>query len=192
MRLLDARLPTFAELYTAVQALPEGVTGEILEPGVIRTMGRPGGPHRFSATNIQYALEPFDRQRGGSGWWFEVEVEIRFPEDLLAVPDLSGWQVTEAPPAFVRQNPIEQIPAWCCEVLSPSTERKDREIKLPLYARSGVAWTWLVDPDRHSVEVYESQDAKPSLAARFDGHVQARLPPFDKPFDLGRWWLPPE
>ena len=34
------RNATFEELYRAIQALPPGLTGEILEPGVIRTMGR--------------------------------------------------------------------------------------------------------------------------------------------------------
>ena len=37
------RIPTFEELYLAIEALPEGVTGEVLEPGMIHTMGRPGG-----------------------------------------------------------------------------------------------------------------------------------------------------
>ena len=30
-----ARVPTFDELYRAIEALPPGLTGEILEPGVI-------------------------------------------------------------------------------------------------------------------------------------------------------------
>jgi Uma2 family endonuclease len=190
MRVLDTRIPTFAELYRAIEALPEGVTGEILEPGVIRTMGRPGGPHRFSATSVRDALESFDRKRSGTGRWFEVEAEIRFPGDLLAVPDLSGWRVSEAPPQFIRENPIRRIPDWACEVLSASTERKDRDEKLPMYARSGVGWIWLVDPDRRVVEVYQARDGAPSLSKSAEGDTSTPLPPFDRPFSIGSWWLP--
>jgi hypothetical protein len=32
--------PSFEALYAEVRALPHGSTGEILEPGVLRTMGR--------------------------------------------------------------------------------------------------------------------------------------------------------
>ncbi len=191
MKVLDTRVPSFAELYRAIEALPQGITGEILEPGVIRTMGRPGGPHRFSATSIRDALEPFDRKRGGSGWWFEVEAEIRFLDELLAVPDLSGWKVSEVPPAFIRENPIRRVPDWCCEVLSPSTERVDRDVKLPLYARSDVGWIWLADPQRRAVEVYQARDGAPMLSQRVEGDASAVLPPFERPLAIGQWWLPP-
>jgi hypothetical protein len=45
------KLPTFDDLYAEIAALPEGVTGEILEPGVLRTMSRPGKRHRSAAKN---------------------------------------------------------------------------------------------------------------------------------------------
>lgn len=90
-----------------------------------------------------------DSSGSGLGWWFEQEAQIRFPGDKLAVPDLSGWHLDQdepLPPQFVFENPIVRRPDWCCEVLSPSTEKKDREEKTPLYAQTGVECTWLVDP----------------------------------------------
>jgi len=45
-----AVLPTFEELYEQVRALPEHLTGEILEPGVLRTISRPGKAHRRATT----------------------------------------------------------------------------------------------------------------------------------------------
>ena len=35
------RLPTFDELYDEIEALPVGMTGEILGPGELRTMSLP-------------------------------------------------------------------------------------------------------------------------------------------------------
>src|SRR5690348_7596567 len=95
-----ARKPkTFDELYREIEALPNGVTGEILEPGVLRTMSRRARPHRFGSRRVQESLRAFDKLVGGRGWWFEVEAEIRFASgkkfgarDLLVVSDVSGWR----------------------------------------------------------------------------------------------------
>ena len=47
---------------------------------------------------------------------------------------------------------FEIVPDWLCEILSPSTRSKDREIKLPLYARRGVNHVWLLDPVAQTLE----------------------------------------
>ena len=44
-------------------------------------------------------------------------------------------------------------PMAVCEVLSPSTARIDRRRKLPIYARAGIPFAWLVDPVERLVEV---------------------------------------
>ncbi|MBI2896098.1 MAG: Uma2 family endonuclease [Deltaproteobacteria bacterium] len=181
------RIPAFDELYRQIEALPEGVTGEILEPGVVRTMARPGGRHRFAGWRARRALQGSDLAEGGSGWWFEVEAEIKLPDGLLAVPDLSGWRVTEEPP-FVDANPIEVLPDFCCEVLSPTTARDDRRLKLPLFARSGVGWTWIVDPDLCTVEVYQTVETLAALVLVAKDDDVLILPPFEDEIDVGRFW----
>ncbi len=40
------------------------------------------------------------------------------------------------------------------EILSPSTRRHDRLVKLNLYQRAGVREYWIVDPDTQSVQVF--------------------------------------
>ena len=40
------------------------------------------------------------------------------------------------------------------DVSAPSTESKDRRIKMPLYARYGVPHVWLVDPVARTLEAY--------------------------------------
>jgi Uma2 family endonuclease len=152
-------------------------------------MGRPGPAHRYAARGI---IRRFDGMRDSADWWFEVEAEIRLPEDLLVIPDIAGWRVAHVPPAFIRENPIRQVPAWCCELLSPRTARDDRQIKLPLYVRSGVSWIWLVDPDARVVEVqvHEARAGSPALALKAEGDETCILPPFDADFAIGGWWLP--
>jgi hypothetical protein len=87
------RVSTFDEVYAQIARLPEGVTGEILAPGVLSTMSRPGLPHAHAADMAADALRRHgDPRFGGRGWWIHEEVEARLPGDMLAVPDLCGWR----------------------------------------------------------------------------------------------------
>jgi Uma2 family endonuclease len=183
------RLPTFEELYAEIERLPEGVIGEILEPGVLHTMSRPAKAHRNAAKRLLLALGRSDVGQGGTGWWIEVECEVRLGLRLFD-PDLAGWRVDRVPEQ-PDENPITILPDWACEILSPGTARTDRTIKLPHYARSGVPWVWLVDPVLRTVELYETDPsgrALLTLAASEDEVVA--LPPFDGEIDLARLWLP--
>lgn len=183
------RLPlSFEELYARINALPEGMTGEILEPGVLRTMSRPGKRHRKAARQLLSNLGSRDVELGGKGWWLEVEAELRLGERLV-VPDLTGWRV-ERVPSLPDENPITIVPDWCCEVLSPRTQRDDKHLKLPLFARNGVPWVWLVDPEIRLLEVYATSSGEPILKLSAVDEEAVAPPPFDLPLTLGAWWLP--
>ena len=49
-------------------------------------------------------------------------------------------------------------PDFACEVLSPSTEEKDRGVKFEDYAAHGVREYWLVDPGAETVEQYALEE----------------------------------
>jgi Uma2 family endonuclease len=182
------RTPTFEELYAEILALPEGLTGEILEEGVVRTRSRPGKRHRRAAGACLDALSGANANLRGTGWWIEVETEIRFP-GRLAVPDLAGWRV-ERVPDLPDENPLTVLPDWCCEILSPRTARDDKRLKLPLYAQSKVPWSWLVDPGLRLVEVYQTVNGLPTLVTTAQEDEQRLLPPFELEVSLAGWWLP--
>jgi Uma2 family endonuclease len=180
---------TFEELYAEIERLPEGLTGEILEEGVVRVMSRPGKRHRRAARGCLDVLAGVDANLRGTGWWIEVEAEIRFPQGRLAVPDLAGWRV-ERVPDLPDENPLTLLPDWCCEILSPRTARDDKRLKLPLYARSGVPWSWLVDPTLRLVEVYQTVNGLPALVTTAQEDERRALPPFELEISLEGWWLP--
>ena len=183
------RQPTFDELYEEIRTLPQGVTGEILQPGVLRTMSRPGRRHRKAAKLVLASLAPSDCDVSGTGWWIEVEAEVRFG-DRLVVPDLAGWRV-EHVPELPEENPLTILPDWCCEVLSPSTAKDDKRLKLPLYAASGVGWSWLIDPLLRLVEVYQTIGGLAALKTTAVDQDRVVLPPFAHEIDLSAWWLEP-
>jgi Uma2 family endonuclease len=56
---------------------------------------------------------------------------------------------------IVTERAIEGSPTLAVEILSPTTERTDRQTKAQLYAKLGVLHYWLVDPDQQTLEAYE-------------------------------------
>jgi len=186
-----ARKKTFDELYATIRDLPEGQRGEILAAGELHvTMGRPGRKHRRAAQVLYVAIGPFDANVGGTGWWIELEPEVRFGERLFD-PDLAGWRVERAG-ELPEDNPIAIVPDWCCEVLSPSTAADDVRIKLPGYIASGVPFVWIIEPAGHLVQVFGGRDGKPVLVTTASDEQGVRLPPFDLEIDVRRLWTSPK
>ena len=106
----------------------------------------------------------------------------------VAVPDLAGWR-RERMPALPEDHRFSIVPDWVCEILSPGTARKDRALKLPLYARFGVAHAWLVDPMARTLEAFALRDGLWSLAGVFKDDDTVVAPPFDAaPFGLAVLW----
>jgi Uma2 family endonuclease len=66
-----------------------------------------------------------------------------------------------------------------CEILSPSTASRDREVKMPVYARYGVAHAWLVDPRTRSVAAYAHDGTTWTHRATATGDQPITLPPFE-------------
>jgi len=166
-------------LYEQLEALPEGLTGEILD-GQLYTQPRPSGAHGFAALSLgSDLLKPFQRGRGGpDGWWFIVEPELHFIHDAeVGVPDLAGWR-RERMPVVPRGHRFTVVPDWVCEILSPSTESKDRKVKMPIYARFGVAYAWLVDPLAHTLEAYALEAGAWVEIGRFTGAAAVAVAPF--------------
>lgn len=172
---------TFDQMYTVIGALPEGQHGEILGPGVWRTMSRPGACHLRASKRVAARLGSMDLDAGG-GWWLEVEAELRL-DDRLYVPDLAGWCVPDGDVAFAEANPITRTPDWVCEILSRTTQRADRVIKLPTYAKAGVAHVWVIDTEAGTIEVYAAVHGLPTLVATAGG-APTRLPPFELEIDV--------
>lgn len=90
---------------------------------------------------------------------------------------------------FAATVTIVQRPDWCCEVLSDSTRKTDREVKMPLYAQAGVEWIWLVDPDARRLEVLRVRAGAAELVESLDGAVKRAIAPFESVVDTGGWWI---
>jgi len=179
-------------LYEQLEALPEGLTGEILD-GQLYTQPRPAWPHVVAASGLGYELiGPFQRGRAGpGGWWIVDQPELHFIRDAeVDVPDLAGWRrerMINHPPV----HRIEVVPDWICEVLSPSTESKDRKVKMPIYAKFGVPYAWLVDPVAHTLEAFVLEGGAWREIGRYAGGALVSVAPFAVvTINLDDLWVP--
>jgi hypothetical protein len=170
--------------------LPSNRVGELIA-GVVYASPRPASRHALAASVVVHdLLGPFHRGHGGGGpggWWIVVEPELALGDDVL-VPDVAGWR-RERMPAFPDVAAFALAPDWACEIVSPSTGRLDRVVKMPVYAAAGVRHLWVVDPLARTLEVYAAHDGRWLVSsAHADGDV-VRAAPFDAvAIDLTAWW----
>jgi Uma2 family endonuclease len=174
--------------YADLEAVPEHLVAEIID-GVLRTHPRPSPRHGLAATSLCDELAgPFQKGRGGPGGWiFSVEPEVKFDKNVL-VPDIAGWR-RERLTVYPERNYFEVEPDWICEVLSASTERRDRSVKKRIYAEVGIPYFWLIDPRLQLLEVFELRGGLWTDIGTWNSDDQVRAPPFDAiSFSLADLW----
>ena len=74
-------------------------------------------------------------------------------------PDLCFFRKEKAQ-AFTSDQMKYPAPDFIAEILSPSTERRDRGVKFEDYAAHGVGEYWLLDPKAEVVEQYVLKDGQ--------------------------------
>lgn len=81
---------------------------------------------------------------------FEKDGEASEDVDTMVEPDLSVVCDSDK----LDDHGCKGAPDLVIEILSPSTRRHDRLVKLGLYQRAGVREYWIVDPEYKSVQVF--------------------------------------
>ncbi|MGH8567626.1 MAG: Uma2 family endonuclease [Gammaproteobacteria bacterium] len=72
----------------------------------------------------------------------------------------------------------------------PATAKKHRVVKLPGYARYGVAYLWLVDPLCRTLETFALHEGHWKVIGLFRDQEVVRAAPFpDLHLDLNAVWL---
>jgi Uma2 family endonuclease len=179
--------------YADLLKLPDDVRAEVLS-GQIVTSPAPLPKH----SKVQGAVRRFiggpfdddDGHGGPGGWWIFVEVDVQLGVHDIVRPDLAGWR-RERLPSPGNRRPIDVVPDWVCEVLSPSTASRDRLGKRQLYAQTGVAYYWIVDVDARVLEAFELVQGRWSLIGTYGDDATVRIPPFaEVELPVGRLFLP--
>jgi Uma2 family endonuclease len=174
--------------YQDIIDLPENIVGELIN-GYLETHPRPAPKHAVASSSLtaEFVL-PFQKGRNGpGGWWIIAEPECHLGCDIL-VPDLAGWR-RQRMPTLPTTAWFDVVPDWICEVLSPSTARLDRIVKMPIYAKLGVAYLWLIDPILQTLEAYELHDQHWVLNGSYADAQPITIAPFtEHTFSLSDLW----
>ena len=129
--------------------LPEDRRYEIIDGDLFKTPA-PGTPHQRLIGRLYRYLDDHVRSRKlGEVLVAPCDVVLS-PTDVVQ-PDL--LYVTAARSAIVGEKFISAAPDLVVEVLSPSTEDRDRTLKTKLYARFGVRELWIADTKEKRIEV---------------------------------------
>ncbi len=159
MKAVNQRV-SFAEL----QQWPEDGRRYELYDGEVIVTATPLPRHQRVAMHVGDVL--LDYERAAGGLVFAVPIDIVFSEYDVLEPDVVYF-------CEARRHVVDMMkatraaPDLAVEVLSRSTERRDRGRKLQMLARYGVPEYWIVDPDDNTLEIYTNGGGSLELAATF-------------------------
>ena len=113
---------------------------------------------------------------------FGAPFDVVFSEFDVVEPDL--LYISNARANVLTNKNVQGAPDLVVEVLSESTARVDRSIKLKLYGKFGVQEYWIIDPNGPSAEIYRRGNEGLALVAKLsagDALTSPMFPGFSVP-----------
>jgi Uma2 family endonuclease len=162
--------------YRDYAALPDDGRRYEIHDGELSVTPAPGLRHQRIAGRLFVALDAHVAANG-LGEVLIAPLDVILSDTTVVQPDVV--YVDRSRLGALSERGVEGPPTLAIEILSPSTVQIDRDRKLELYARLGVPFYWLVDPDAQTIECFAPGPQGYSLVARATGDVPVSLPPFD-------------
>jgi Uma2 family endonuclease len=155
--------------------LPEdGKRREIIE-GELFVTPSPQTPHQRAVMRLSVRLWQFvDSHELGEV--FSAPFDVVFSEFDVVEPDL--LYISNARAGVLTHKNVQGAPDLVVEVLSESTSRVDRSIKLKLYGKFGVQEYWIIDPEGPSAEIYRRGEEGLDLVAKLSATDALNSPMF--------------
>src|SRR5262245_21629799 len=136
--------------YDDLLALPDdGMRHEIID-GVHYVTASPNVRHQLLLGRLYFAIESALRVQP-AGQAFLSPLDVVFTKWDVVEPDLLF--VSNAHRHILSKANVQGAPDLVVEIFSPSTQKRDEQIKRRLFEREGVREYWMIDPDRSAVLV---------------------------------------
>lgn len=141
--------------YADILAWDEDKRAEIIN-GEVFMVSAPSPRHQEISIRIERQLDNF--LEGKRCKFYHSPMDVRLfekdgddPEDVDTVvqPDI----LVVCDQSKIDDRGCKGAPDLIIEILSPSTQRHDRLVKLDLYQRAGVLEYWIVSPEEETVQV---------------------------------------
>lgn len=159
-----------------IDAMPEdGNRYELIE-GELFVSCAPTLSHQEIVLRLLVALQRYlEQHRTGRIWPGPGVIFSDFSGVIPDVVYISNERLEE----IASGDRIIGAPDLVIEVLSPGTEneRRDRHAKRQLYKKYGVKEYWLIDPGRHTIEVYRSQRFRLAATLGLKDYITSSLLP---------------
>jgi Uma2 family endonuclease len=178
--------------YDDLLKVPENLIAELID-GDLYSWQRPAGTHLDTSSVLGMIIGlPYRIGDGGpGGWWILNKPELHLGENVL-VPALAGWRRARMPELPCDHRFVIE-PDWVCEMISTASARVVRGKKMRIYAKCGVPWLWLVNPDYRTLEPYKLISGFWTSRCAFTGDDVVRAEPFpEAEIDLASIWGPTE
>lgn len=140
---------------------PEDVRVELID-GDVSYMEAPTTTHQMAVTNLVAQSMVYIRKKGGDCMPLAspVDVQLDCDEYTMVQPDFTITCDRDK----IHTKCIYGAPDFIAEILSPSTRRRDADLKLRKYMAAGVREYWMVDLERRCViSYYEGDDYIPFI-----------------------------
>lgn len=140
--------------YEEYRNLPGDDRYELVEGELLLTPA-PSRRHQLILGKLYLRLGTFVESQGLAPLLF-APLDVVLDDHTVLQPDL--LYVSRERSAKIESNSgVHGAPDLVVEVLSPSTAKRDLEVKRKLYGQFGVREYWIVDPDERSIEVLTQQ-----------------------------------
>lgn len=153
-------------------AIPDDRRVELID-GVIYDMSAPTTIHQQWGTEIGFVLNSYIHKKRGKCMVFmaPTDVQLDCDDKTMLQPDVFVVCQREK----ILRRCLYGAPDLAIEILSPSTRKKDMNLKYMKYANAGVREYWIVDPDRQKVMVYDLEHEEFPVVYGFDSSVPVRI-----------------
>ena len=171
--------PKSAFTYRDYEALPNERRRYEIHDGELCVTPAPSFEHQIILSNLVRALMRHVPSVAPGLLLFaplDVILSDRPDETTIVQPD--ALYIAPDRVALTSRRGMEGGPTLAVEILSPSTRTIDRVTKRRLYARYGVPYLWLIDPDARAIEAFALEHDRYVLAATAAGAEPVDLPPF--------------
>ena len=171
---VQKKVHTIDEIY----ALPEGIHAELID-GQIYYMASPTRLHQEITGEMHLAVANYIKAHGGACKVYipPFAVFLSGDDSMYLEPDLT----VVCNPDKLDERGCVGAPDWVVEVLSPSSRRMDRIIKMLKYRMAGVREYWIIDPDTRTVSVFlfntADETKEQALVYSFEDRIPCSLFP---------------
>jgi Uma2 family endonuclease len=137
--------------YADYCGLPDDGRRYELFEGELEVTPAPSTQHQRISRNLEFILHAHVQTKD-LGEVFNAPIDVLLDRGTVVQPDIVFVAKDRA--AIITTRAIEGPPDLAVEILSSSTEERDRGAKRQLYARHGVRHYWIVDPVSRSLSEY--------------------------------------